>query len=33
MTCCARVVFETNASVAQRHDEVTWAWHWIDDER
>jgi len=33
MTYYARVVFETNASAAQRHDDVSEARRWIDDER
>ena len=32
MTYYARVVFETNASAAQRHDDVSEARRWIDDE-
>jgi hypothetical protein len=33
MTCYARVVFETNASAAQRHDDVRTARCWIEAER
>lgn len=33
MTCYARVVFETNASVAERHDDVEAARRWIESER
>jgi hypothetical protein len=29
----AQVVFETNASVAERHDDVGAARRWIEDER
>jgi hypothetical protein len=33
MTCYARVVFETNASVAERHDDVSAARCWIEAEK
>jgi hypothetical protein len=33
MTYYARVVFETNASIAERHDDVTAARGWIEAER
>jgi hypothetical protein len=33
MTCYARVVFETNASVAERHDDVGAARYWIEAEK
>jgi len=31
--CYARVVFESNESVAERHDDVGVARRWIEDER
>jgi hypothetical protein len=33
MTYYARIVFETNASVAERHDDVNTARGWIEAER
>jgi hypothetical protein len=33
MTYYARIVFETNASVAERHDDVNAARGWIEAER
>ena len=29
----ARVIFETNASAAERHDDISTARRWIDEER
>ena len=29
----ARIVFKTNASVAEKHAEFQVAWRWIEDER
>ena len=29
----ARIVFATNASVAEKHADVQVAWRWIEDER